>query len=164
MKRNKKLFTLAFCIAIMQLSFAQHMDVQYTTGNTDQYPFNIIKAITFSGSNIQINKTNLYTDTKPLNDIRKITFGNLVTSLTHLTTENNEIFKIYPNPANKAFSVTISEETKQIKIFNSFGQLINAVSTKGQKSRNFEIQTTGIYIIQFVTYNQTITKKIVIVK
>jgi len=164
MKKKKLLLTLVFCSALLQLSLAQNMDVHLITGNTDQYFLTEVRTITFSGGNMNINKTNLTADTTLLSDVSKITFGSLILSVPNVTAENNEIFNVYPNPASSTFTVEISEETLQIKILNAFGQLVNTVNTKGQKSLNFEIQTNGIYFIQLVTEDQIITKKILIVK
>jgi len=164
MKRKKILLTFVFCCAMLQLCFAQYMDVHLITGNIDQYTISDVKTITFSGNNMNINKINTTTYATLLDDINKITFSDLITSVTAATTENDEIFKIYPNPANSKFTVTTPEGTKQIKILNAFGQLVNTVNVDGQKSLNFEIQTNGIYFIQLITDNQTITKKILIVK
>lgn len=164
MKRKKLLLTLFFCSALLQLSFAQYMDVHLLSGNTNQYTISDVKTITFSVNNMSINKTNSITDVVLLGDILKITFSNLITSAPVAITESDEIFKIYPNPANSTFTVTIPEVTKQIKILNAFGQLVNTVNAKGQKSLEFEMQTNGIYFIQFVTDDQTITKKMLIIK
>jgi hypothetical protein len=164
MRRKKPLLMLAFCSMLLHYGFAQNMNVRITTGNTNLYAVSDVKTITFAGSNMYVNKTNSTTYTTILGDIRKITFSNLNTSALASLPENDGIFNIYPNPAYCKFTVTIPGVTKQIKIFNAFGQLITSTNPKGQKSMEFELLTNGIYFIQLVADHKKITKKLIIIK
>lgn len=164
MKIKNLLITFGFCSILLQLCFSQNIFVQLNSGNIIQYPFGDVKTITFSGNALNINKTSSITDTKPLGDICKISFGNLITSLPDIITESNALFSVYPNPSHNTCTVITSAETKQIRILNAFGQPINTVNTQGSTSLELKIQTPGFYFLQFVTGNQIITKKILIVK
>ncbi len=74
----------------------------------------------------------------------------------------NKTLSVFPNPANKDFTINFPSTTKQIQIFNSVGKSLEVRNVAEQKSQNFQLEENGIYYIQITTDTQTITKKLVI--
>ncbi|NTW32263.1 MAG: T9SS type A sorting domain-containing protein [Bacteroidetes bacterium] len=72
--------------------------------------------------------------------------------------------KIFPNPTNSAFTITLTPDTKNICISNSIGQLVKTINVNGQKNLNIELSENGLYYLKIVTGSEVITKKIIVVK
>jgi hypothetical protein len=69
---------------------------------------------------------------------------------------------VYPNPSNAKFTITFPSTTRQIRISNSLGQVMQTKCVDKETNVEFELSENGIYIIQIKTDKQTITKKVVI--
>jgi hypothetical protein len=69
---------------------------------------------------------------------------------------------IYPNPSQSKFKVNIPNDTKILIISNSLGQLIEKRIVSNQTVLSFDIKGNGIYFIQVITDNVSITRKIII--
>jgi predicted outer membrane repeat protein len=68
----------------------------------------------------------------------------------------------YPNPSSGDLILQVPSSTSEVKIINSFGQLIRETSIKDQSNLNFHLDKAGTYIIQVKTGDQVITRKIII--
>jgi hypothetical protein len=75
---------------------------------------------------------------------------------------DNENIKVFPNPANRSFSLIVPSATKQIQILNSLGQIIQRTSVNGQTNFNIELNENGIYFIQLTTDKASVTKKLIV--
>lgn len=73
----------------------------------------------------------------------------------------NEV-SIFPNPSNGKFTITFPSTTRQIRISNSLGQVMQTKCVDNEKIAEFELSKNGIYLIQIETDKQTITKKLII--
>jgi len=71
---------------------------------------------------------------------------------------------IYPNPTNSNFTIKLPENTKNITITNSLGQIVEKRNINNQTMQNFEIKNNGMYFVQITTDKEIITKKVVICK
>jgi hypothetical protein len=100
------------------------------------------------------------TDTMKNTGLFLAKMSDINTFIKPIQTENT-VF-IYPNPANRNFTMKIPRETKFISIFNSLGQVIEKRMTKNQNEVNFEIINVGLYFIQIVNDKESITKKVAI--
>ena len=69
---------------------------------------------------------------------------------------------VYPNPSNGHFNITLPPQTKEILIYNSHGRLINKTKMEGQTGMDYYVTCKGIYLIQIVTENQIINKKLIV--
>ena len=76
--------------------------------------------------------------------------------------ENNASINIFPNPTNGTFTIT-GNGVENVLIYNTVGQLVRAERAEGTEVQTIDLtdQSNGIYIIQIVTSNGTLTKKIV---
>ena len=83
------------------------------------------------------------------------------TGITSLNFQNQN-FLLFPNPTSQNFTVIVPSATKQIQIFNSLGESIQAKNLEGQTSQNFQLIGNGIYYIQITTDRQTIAKKLIV--
>ena len=79
------------------------------------------------------------------------------------TVEAIEIYNVFPNPSTGKFTVTIPPTTQEIQIFNSIGNRIVKREDLYQKSSvDFELLNNGVYIIQIITDEQNIKKKLIV--
>ncbi len=76
---------------------------------------------------------------------------------------NVENFKIFPNPADKDFTVTLPSGTDKILIYNSMGKQISTIIPHGQLSEKLHLPENGIYFIKIIMSNKIITKQLMIV-
>lgn len=81
-----------------------------------------------------------------------------------LENENNIVFNFYPNPAKN--SLIIESTTNGIlKIFNESGQIVyEAKSEKTRITHNISNLTNGLYIIQYIDDNLSISRKFIVFK
>ena len=86
--------------------------------------------------------------------------------MTGINTQDpqNEIVKVFPNPAKENFTVSFPSTTRQIEIFNSLGQPVLSTKVEGQSVKNFQLENNGIYMIQVTTDKQRISKKLTVCK
>ena len=86
-----------------------------------------------------------------------------------LVTVNNEPvqelkgFKMYPNPAygNEVYITTESNGTKQIKIYDVFGEIVltNRITTN---TLDISRLVPGVYVLQVTERKKTMTRKLVV--
>jgi thermitase len=77
-------------------------------------------------------------------------------------TKQNVSVSLFPNPAHDSFTAVFPSSTRQIQIFNAFGQLLQEKNTAQLTSQKFQLKDNGIYYIQFKMDGSTITKKIIV--
>jgi photosystem II stability/assembly factor-like uncharacterized protein len=94
-----------------------------------------------------------------LGTIKKITVTNNV-SVNKLPVEVSAT--VYPNPSNGHFNITLPPQTKEVLIYNSHGKLVNKAITDGLTGMDYYITCKGIYLIQIVTENQIINRKLIV--
>lgn len=77
--------------------------------------------------------------------------------------EFNSFLEIFPNPADESLSIIANQELTQLKIFNSFGEVVFLRSPSVKK---LQINTSGfppgIYILRLETRQGTATRKLII--
>jgi hypothetical protein len=83
-------------------------------------------------------------------------------SINNLT-NSPELINIFPNPSTNVFTITFPTTTRQIQIANSTGQIVQKTIVDGQTYFDFTISDSGLYFIQVLTDNQTLTKKLIII-
>jgi thermitase len=81
---------------------------------------------------------------------------------TNDITKQNVSVSLFPNPAHDSFTAVFPSSTRQIQIFNAFGQLLQEKNTAQLTSQKFQLKDNGIYYIQFKMDGSTITKKIIV--
>lgn len=79
------------------------------------------------------------------------------------TTELDEQFVVFPNPATDYIQISTPENTTELQIINSVGQTVKTI-VKPANSIQMDADEfeTGVYLIQISNDNRTITKKLVI--
>ncbi|MCD6112088.1 MAG: T9SS type A sorting domain-containing protein, partial [Bacteroidales bacterium] len=81
--------------------------------------------------------------------------------------EESGMVSIYPNPATDVLNIKVSNDIREIKVYNYVGQVVygtNVTSTKAIQINTSEYKA-GTYLMQFTTEDgKTITKKVVIIK
>lgn len=70
---------------------------------------------------------------------------------------------IYPNPSTSRVNIRSGQNMDELKILNSYGQLVDQVSEAGH-SFVFNAKTKGIYFVKILSGNEEVTKKVVVVQ
>ncbi len=86
----------------------------------------------------------------------KVFLRNITTSLDQVTDEN-EFFRIYPNPNNGQFTIQVSDQLRgrKISIFNSTGSLVSEKFLNGSQTTSFQLNLPkGIYFIKLENSNK----------
>jgi len=82
--------------------------------------------------------------------------------------KEDAMVSIYPNPATDVLNIKLSNDIKEIKVYNYVGQVVygrNVESSDSVIKLNTSNYNTGTYLIQFTTEDgKTITKKVVIIR
>lgn len=86
----------------------------------------------------------------------------LTTAENQYISINSEVFRIYPNPSQNHFFVSFPNNTNEVRVINSSGQVLIRKRVSGKTSEQFSLDKNGVYLIQAELNNQTITKKMVI--
>ena len=77
-----------------------------------------------------------------------------------------EAVVLYPNPAqiNQEIKIKHSDKIKNIRLFNSKGQLLNKTKTVTYNSNtnSISINQSGLYFMVLETKKQTIIKKVIV--
>ena len=73
-----------------------------------------------------------------------------------------EKISVFPNPAQREFTITFPAETQQIEIINLQGQVVLQKKTFGETSYSDHLSVNGTYIIRITTDKNTIAKKFVV--
>lgn len=69
---------------------------------------------------------------------------------------------VFPNPTNGIFSVKFPGSINEVRIYNSFGQLIRKISVEDQKELNFELEQAGTYLLRSNNGKQILSQKIIV--
>ncbi|MBL0343343.1 MAG: T9SS type A sorting domain-containing protein [Bacteroidetes bacterium] len=69
---------------------------------------------------------------------------------------------LFPNPTNGKFTISFPSSVQYIQILNSLGQVIKMENVNGLTSLNFEIETNGVYFVNFSTKKDFIAKKLIV--
>ncbi len=77
-------------------------------------------------------------------------------------TETKEQVGVYPNPSANNFTVQIPPGAREIRILNSLGSVIKTEEVTGQLYKNFQLNASGMYLVQVVTGMETLTGKLLI--
>src|SRR5690606_32376134 len=79
--------------------------------------------------------------------------------------QNQTQVSIYPNPVSDKLNVQLNtnEKIEEIRIINSVGQLLMNQKV-GKSSAEVDVRnlTSGFYLVQIITANNSITKKILV--
>ncbi|WP_375325612.1 T9SS type A sorting domain-containing protein [Flagellimonas sp. GZD32] len=91
------------------------------------------------------------------------TFGQDLVSANTIPEQELKGFKMYPNPAygNEVYITTESNGTKQIKIFDVFGEVVltDRISTN---TLDISRLVPGVYVLQVTEEKKTMTRKLVV--
>lgn len=85
----------------------------------------------------------------------------LSVSVNDLNSEE-DILSVFPNPAQREFTITFPAETQQIEIINLQGQVVLQKKTFGETSFSDHLSGNGTYIIRITTSKNTIAKKFIV--
>lgn len=72
------------------------------------------------------------------------------------------VINVYPNPANKTFTLKTPELVDNISIYTIGGQLIKNIPTNSEGEYKINIQNSGLYFIKVSSPNGYLTEKVVI--
>jgi hypothetical protein len=121
---------------------------------------NVLVTGIFDGPSITFGTTVLINTNTGSNDM----FIAKLDNITGIAEENYsvETINVFPDPSgNGQFNVSSSKTMDEIKITNALGQIIYEDQSKA-KNISIQLDETGVYFIQTISGNQTVTKKIIV--
>lgn len=156
------LFCFINCIALQTKTYCQIVQRQTISAQGGVY---IVNGLQFSQSIGQLSVTG--TSTTP-----KLTFQqgfqqSFFAVATNTIPLSDFSVAVYPNPVMDSFTISLSnalEETSTIKVFTILGQPVyqgSLASFESQKTIPFGTYPNGTYLVQLVSKNQIVTKKII---
>ncbi|MDR2836077.1 MAG: ExeM/NucH family extracellular endonuclease [Bacteroidales bacterium] len=72
-------------------------------------------------------------------------------SQINIVNSNLNIFKIFPNPASSTISLQLSENIKQLEIFNITGKIVDSIYYFNSKEINISNLQKGVYFVKILT-------------
>ena len=87
--------------------------------------------------------------------------------LTHVTDNSLSSIRVYPNPSNSTVTIELTNDVKQVLIYNYAGQIVHERAINKDKSiqvdvRNYE---AGAYLIRFISNSgESFAKKLAVTK
>ena len=125
-----------------------------------------------ASSNIEfIPEVNFSTGSGEWGDIFSVIDQLTVNELSININSNFNLFEIYPNPFNSTISIQVNNNLVnpyQMQIFSLSGKLVETIDYK--KFQNNSVSwdaselNSGIYLVNFVSQDRSLTKKITLVK
>ena len=95
----------------------------------------------------------------------------VVEELSIYTINNFTLFDVFPNPFNSTISIRVNNNLinpYRVQIFNLSGKLIETIDFKSfyDNSINWDASNlkSGIYLVNFSSNNNSLTKKITLIK
>lgn len=114
-----------FLIFFFTTGRTQTLVVKLYNGTENSRPISTIRHLTFPAGNLLITFSDGSTEPYALTDVRSVVFVSAPLSNEMPGTNENEIFKVYPNPAGNSLQVEgITGENIQLRIFNVYGALL----------------------------------------
>lgn len=170
---NKQIFyLLVLFFAFSISSTAQNLYVHLNSGVTNTYPTSDVKKITFSGTDMNLIKTDGSTLTWAISDVKKYTYSTTVgIEEKDILSSSNTV--VYPNPSTGKFKIdyTLNQDDEiSISLYQMNGTLVETyISEKqfqGQHTIDCENSNlgAGTYLIKFQSRNNILVKKLIITK
>ncbi len=92
-----------------------------------------------------------------------LTYGQEIASADRPIKTSPKTFKMYPNPAygNQVTIRTSIVGTKEVKVFDVFGEMVMAENLQGH-TLNISKLLPGVYVLQVKENDTTMTRKLVV--
>ena len=82
--------------------------------------------------------------------------------VTDIKSSDEQIFSVYPNPANDNITIDSKVEIKSIEVYSNQGQLVKRKDCSSfTESFDLSDLSNGIYFLKLKTEKQTFTQKII---
>ena len=125
-----------------------------------------------ASSNIEyVPEVNYVTGSGEWGDIFSVIDQLVVEELSIYTINNFTLFDVFPNPFNSTISIRVNNNLinpYRVQIFNLSGKLIETIDFKSfyDNSINWDASNlkSGIYLVNFSSNNNSLTKKITLIK
>ena len=89
-----------------------------------------------------------------------------ITLTTDLEDLESMAVKIYPNPSNGIFNLEYGNDSKlnQVNVYDGFGKMILSFNEEDLKTIDLSSYNSGVYFLEIITEQETISKKITLIK
>lgn len=134
---------------------------------------NVVLAATFVGtldldpSNVSLNVTseNLPNGGEPTRDFFLAKYSNPSNCILGVNDVQNQLFKIYPNPASESVQLILDKEYADytIQVYDNIGKLVLSHNASGsQPIVNVSMLKTGIYFMEIEVEGKVFTEKLLV--
>ncbi len=172
-KKRKLLIALILAISGFygNLYAQQSIYVKETNGTLTQISLTQVHKISFSGTNMVLQKNNANTVTWAISDIQKY-YYDLTTKVDNSRISENPDLLIYPNPSNGNFNINYQvKQSSNVNIYivsmdgKTIINLLSGIKEKGEHTIRFTHNLdTGSYFVKIEINNNITTKKLIILK
>lgn len=157
--------TIIGCSIIYSSATAQNLYVKEQNGTQNSYTLSNIEKITFTNSEMQIEKNGNNADNYVLSDLRYISFEDLHTEINN--TNNTTALSVFPNPANKQLTLVLPPNVKlqgTIEIYTLQGKKVYTEKISQNSNKyvlDISFLTKGFYLIKIQNNNSVNTIKFI---
>lgn len=166
--RHIKLLLSAILLLVVGLTYAQAqtMYVKESTGTQTAYALDNIRKMTFTTGNLIITKTDNSNSIFELNELRYLNFTDLSTSIEEPLYIQNQLLRIYPNPANNLLNIDLTRTEQSegtLNIINIEGKVVisKQITKVGVLALDISNLPNGIYLCHYKNATESETIKII---
>lgn len=114
-----------FFVFFFSAGYTQTLVVKMFNGTENSRPINTIRHLTFPAGNLLLTFSDGSTEPYALADVRSVVFVSAPLSNEMPVTSENEVIKVYPNPAGNSLQVDgITTENIQLRVYSVYGALL----------------------------------------
>lgn len=172
-----KRFSLLQLLLLFSFSLqAQNIIFQFTDGNTESFPLNEVRKITFSGNNLNLHLYAGSTESWDLSTIRHYAFDNTVSLPETDVPAGVSAFKVFPNPASEAVKIAYTLQKPgnvSIEVFDLQGKqvkrILNIYQPAGKQELNWNTKDdngilvpAGHYVCRIMFDGNTLSRTIIL--
>ncbi len=138
------------------------MVVKEKVGTLTSFLFTNLKTLTFTATELVVNKTSSSSTNFAYSAIKYFYFGTEVATQVETPKQQGNVISVYPNPVMDQLHIqfmTTKENVAQVKVFDSLGKAVFQQTLDNSGIISVSHLSRGIYFCQLNAGNKLITTK-----